>query len=70
MNKRVNRRSKDDVININLKVSSIGLVNNVLSTPLSYSQIVERALVAERAEQRITHAQEARRLFRQGQGHH
>ncbi|XP_022870780.1 uncharacterized protein LOC111390021 [Olea europaea var. sylvestris] len=35
---------------------------------VSYSQIAERALVAEQAEQRISRAQEARRQFRQGQG--
>ncbi|XP_022856836.1 uncharacterized protein LOC111377914 [Olea europaea var. sylvestris] len=37
---------------------------------VSYSQIPERALVAEQAEQRISRAQEARRQFRQGQGQH
>ncbi|CAA2961057.1 uncharacterized protein LOC111377914, partial [Olea europaea subsp. europaea] len=42
-------------------VSMIGIQD------VSYSQIAERALVAEQAEQRISRAQEARRHFRQGQ---
>ncbi|XP_022873148.1 uncharacterized protein LOC111392110 [Olea europaea var. sylvestris] len=36
---------------------------------VSYSQIAEKALVAEQAEQRISRAQETRRQFRQGQQH-
>lgn len=35
---------------------------------VSYFQIVERALVVEQTEQRISRTQEARRQFRQGEG--